>query len=153
MRSIRQAVLVAPLLLLAMALAACQAGGSGPGGTTRGTGPAPDSPEGMGARTVTLNALNNSGITGRATLTDAGGRTMVQLTVSGSDDAHPAHIHNGTCDNLDPTPLYPLATVQGGLSSSVVEAPLADLMSGTKAINLHRSLSDMQSYIACGNLR
>jgi len=106
----------------------------------------------MGARTVTLNALNNSGITGRATLTDAGGQTMVQLTIAGSDDAHPAHIHNGTCANLDPAPLYPLTTAQGGMSSSVVAAPLAEIMSGQKAINLHRSASDMQSYVACGNL-
>ncbi|HEV2108450.1 MAG TPA: hypothetical protein VGR16_09340, partial [Thermomicrobiales bacterium] len=25
---------------------------------------------------------------------------------------HPAHIHEGTCDNLNPQPLYPLADVQ-----------------------------------------
>jgi len=29
----------------------------------------------------------------------------------GTGDDHPAHIHVGTCDNLDPNPTYPLTDV------------------------------------------
>jgi hypothetical protein len=102
---------------------------------------------------VTLRAQNNSGLTGRVTLTDAGSQTMVQLTLTGSDEAHPAHIHDGTCANLDPTPLYPLANVQGGMSSTTVPAALTELPSSPKAINVHRSASEMQTYVACGDIR
>jgi hypothetical protein len=138
---------------LLVILAACQAGGA-PTGTTSGNRATDSSgAANPGARTVTLSAQNNSGLTGRATLTDAGGQTMVQLTLAGSDEAHPAHIHNGTCANLDPAPLYPLANVQGGMSSTTVPAPLAELTSGSKAINVHRSPSDMQTYVACGDIR
>jgi hypothetical protein len=102
---------------------------------------------------VTLRAQNNSGLTGRVTLTDAGSQTMVQLTLTGSDEAHPAHIHDGTCANLDPAPLYPLANVQGGMSSTTVPAPLAELTAGQKAINVHRRASDLQTSVACGDIR
>jgi hypothetical protein len=159
-------------------LAACQASGTTTGGGTTGaprggsptTGSSTDSSvdraagtglgattvpgvAGSGARTVNLSAQNNFGLTGRATLTDAGNQTMVQLTITGSDDVHPAHIHNGTCANLDPTPLYPLADVRGGLSSTTVPASLADITSGQKAINVHRSPSDIATYVACGDIR
>lgn len=72
---------------------------------------------------------------------------------------HPAHIHRGTCDTLDPAPLFPLANLTTGgadaqatpvagaiagmlgvssvvpvaSSVTVVEVALADLLSGTAA--------------------
>ena len=122
-------------------------------GTGLGATTIPGAAGNPGARTVRLTEQSNSGITGQATLTDAGSQTMLQVTLSGTADAHPAHIHNGTCANLDPTPLYPLATIQGGMSSTTVPAAIADLTSGQKAINVHRSQSDMQTYVACGDIR
>jgi plastocyanin len=87
---------------------------------------------------------------------------------TGGDD-HPAHIHVGSCDNLDPNPTYPLTDVmlpQNGTAPSgdvapaipveqsvtTVDAKLADLQSGGYAINIHHSADDIGTYIACGNL-
>ena len=76
---------------------------------------------------------------------------------TGGDANHPAHIHRGTCANLDPAPLYPLANLTMGAadapatpmagamasmlgvssavpvasSVTVVEVGLADLLGGT----------------------
>lgn len=88
----------------------------------------------------------------------------------GSADAHPAHIHVGTCDNLDPNPTFPLADVAPAATMSdgaadeaaaipversvtTVEATLEDLRTGGYAINVHQSAEDIGTYIACGSLR
>ncbi len=107
------------------------------------------------ATTVTLAPLNNSGISGSATLTDlGGGRTRVVVNVTGSPAGanHPAHIHDGSC----PTPgavRYPLQNIQNGTSTTEVNASLADLMRGTFAVNLHRSAQEASVYVACGNVQ
>ncbi len=81
--------------------------------------------------------------------------------------AHPAHIHEGTCDELDPAPRFPLADVTGGVSSedtgdgspigvetstTTVDVPLAELAGGGYAINVHQSTAHIETYIACGDL-
>jgi hypothetical protein len=99
-----------------------------------------------------LRAQHDSGISGTATLTDLGGQTQVQVSITGSNEVHPAHIHEGTCANLNPTPRYPLADVRGGLSSTIVPASLQELVDGEKALNLHRSPNDLPTSVACGNL-
>src|SRR5262249_20186461 len=48
----------------------------------------------------TLNELNNSGVSGKATLTDnRDGPTTVVIHVTGATGDHPAHIHKGTCND------------------------------------------------------
>lgn len=46
-----------------------------------------------------------------------------------SDVPHPAHIHEGTCANLNPTPKYPLANVEypsaTGMASPAAASPMA----------------------------
>ncbi len=116
----------------------------------------------------------------------------------------PAHVHTGTCDNLDPNPKYPLEHVHHGViahlgedtdrvvdavrheadraksdaekafedmkreeerlrrehpdvipvhvSETVVDVPLADLLSSPHAINVHQSDENIDTYIACGNI-
>ncbi len=77
---------------------------------------------------IDLEELNDSGVSGTATLTDNGdGTTTVSIEVSGAAGGHPAHIHNGTCDDLDPNPLYPLTTVdENGTSETDVPYTLDD---------------------------
>jgi len=87
----------------------------------------------------------------------------------GTGDDHPAHIHVGTCDNLDPNPTYPLtdvtlppnaagaatgdaAAIPVERSDTTVDAALDKLQSGGYAINVHKSAADIGTYIACGNL-
>ena len=87
----------------------------------------------------------------------------------GAGHAHPAHIHLGTCDNLDPNPAFPLTDVAltagesgaaAGAAAAIpversvttVDTTLQDLSAGGYAINIHQSVEDIGTYIACGNL-
>lgn len=109
---------------------------------------------GQASKTVTLNAQNNSGQSGTATLTPMGGQTKVSISIKPGEAgvAQPAHIHAGTCDNLNPQPKYPLTSVTDGKSTTVVAAPIADLVNGN-AINIHKSGPEIKTYVACGNLK
>jgi len=72
--------------------------------------------------------------------------------------AHPAHVHAGTCAELDPNPAYPLADVAqvaGGavaVSQTTIEASLDDLLASPYAINAHASAEDIATYVACGDI-
>lgn len=76
--------------------------------------------------------------------------------------AHPVHIHEGTCDTLDPAPLLVLNDIVAGAevtgatavetSATTVEAPLADIANGGHAINAHESAENIDNYIACGEI-
>ena len=106
------------------------------------------------SRSFQLGALNNSGVTGTAVLTDLrDGSTRVVIDVDpAGHPAMPAHIHPGTCTDLVPQPLHGLSTVTDGASETVVPASLADLLAGELAINLHVSAADMGTYAACVDL-
>ncbi|MGD0474851.1 MAG: CHRD domain-containing protein [Candidatus Velthaea sp.] len=107
---------------------------------------------GMG-HTFKLSPQNGSGESGTATLTQHGGALTVKLTLTGGSGMQPAHIHKGTCANLNPKPAYPLATVTDGTSTTTLKnVTLAQLMSGTYAINVHKSTSEIKVYVACGNI-
>jgi len=106
-------------------------------------------------RQVALRTLNDSGVSGTATLTDLGNsRTRVEIAVepAGNPDM-PAHIHPGTCEALTPQPRFPLENVQGGRSVTEVPASLDELTRGDVAINVHHSNEDMATYTACGEIR
>ena len=62
---------------------------------------------------VTLDEVDDSGISGVAILTEEEDGVLVEIEVSGEGVVgdHPVHIHRGTCDNLDPAPEYPLQSI------------------------------------------
>jgi len=102
-------------------------------------------------RTLTLVTLNDSGVTGSATLTelsDGSTRVVVDVDPAGHPDM-PAHIHPGTCDELVPQPVYPLQNVVDGMSETIVPASIDELFAGGLALNLHASNDDMGTYTAC----
>ena len=83
-----------------------------------------------------------------------------------ANEAHPAHIHSGTCDQLGDV-VFPLADVvtqtgeemgaAGGHPVKVsevnnVDAPLQEILDGGHAINVHLSAEEIGTYIACGNI-
>lgn len=103
--------------------------------------------------TVQLEAQNSSGETGTATLTPEGNNTRVVIKMTPSKEAQPAHIHQGTCDKLNPKPLYPLANVQNGSSSTLVHAPLSKITAEATAINVHKSRQEAKVYVACGDIK
>lgn len=78
------------------------------------------------------------------------------------DAAHPAHIHRGSCADLDPNPEFPLAdvervspeadlgSVEVGITS--IDVSLEELATEPFAINLHASTENVETYIACGDI-
>lgn len=104
--------------------------------------------------TLELRELNGSGVTGTVTLTETGdGATLVEVDVDPAGyPSMPAHIHPGTCNELVPQPEYPLASVIDGVSSTEVSAPLEELLSGDRALNVHASNDQLDLYTACVDL-
>jgi hypothetical protein len=106
------------------------------------------------SRTVQFQTLNDSGVTGSATLTDIGDgqtRVVVEVEPAGHPDM-PAHVHPGTCADLVPQPVHPLQNVVDGQSETDVPATLEDLFAGGLALNIHASNEDMGTYTACAEL-
>jgi hypothetical protein len=81
-------------------------------------------------------------------------------------EAHPAHIHSGTCDQLGDV-VIPLedvavpadATHEGAeaahdvkISQTHVDMPLQEIIDGGYAINVHLSAEEIDVYIACGDI-
>jgi hypothetical protein len=145
---IRRTALAGAAALLVAAAAACGGGGGGGGED------ASDSGSRLHQVNLTLDQENNSGETGSITLTAVGaGKTEVALVVTNAPyTAQPAHIHKGTCGDLDPAPAYPLAPVLDSVSTSTVNISLDDLRTGELAVNVHKSPKNLKTYVACGNL-
>ena len=111
--------------------------------------PAPDAPR----LELEFEELNDSGVSGTATLYESGDQTIVELSLEDTGENHPAHIHAGSCDDLQPEPEYPLQNVGAeGQSTSVVDATLADLIAGDFAIDLHLSPNELGTLIVCANI-
>jgi hypothetical protein len=84
----------------------------------------------------------------------------------GADEAHPVHIHSGTCEQLGDV-VHPLADVAlpsgeemgaaGGHAVKIsegnhIDVPLQEILDGDHAINVHLSADEIDTYIACGNI-
>jgi hypothetical protein len=102
---------------------------------------------------VELKAVGDSGVSGQASLMPMGDKTMVSITLTGAPEgvAQPAHIHQGTCENLG-APKYPLNAVENGKSETTIDAKVSDLTTGDLAINVHKSEKEMSVYAACGEI-
>jgi len=104
--------------------------------------------------TVNLSPQNASGENGTVTLTPQGDKTQVVIKLAGAPSAaQPAHIHDGSCASLDPKPRVPLQNVVDGSSTTTVAIKLDDIMSKGGAINVHKSATDVKTYVACGDLK
>ncbi|MDE2573613.1 MAG: hypothetical protein KGM44_13950 [bacterium] len=104
---------------------------------------------------IQIQPQNDSGEQGTASLTpmgDSSTKVSISLTGGPSDVAQPAHIHSGSCANLDPKPEYPLQSVTNGHSTTVVPVSLQKLLSSADAINVHKSASEISTYVACGDI-
>ena len=96
--------------------------------------------------------------------------TLLTPGLAAQDDAaeaHPAHIHSGTCAELGDVvaPLTDITTVGGDAertgaasaipvknSVTVVDLPLQEIIDGGHAINVHLSADEIDTYIACGDI-
>jgi len=105
--------------------------------------------------TIKMVAQNNSGENGTATLTQEsdGVRVAVKLDGAPKDVPQPTHIHVGNCGHINKAPEYPLSnTVDGEGVGTVKGVQLADLLKGTYAINVHKSGTELGTYVSCGNI-
>jgi hypothetical protein len=104
--------------------------------------------------TVKLEAQNNSGQNGVATLLPEGDKTKVVIEIPNmpAGVAQPAHIHLGSCDKLDKAPKWNLEAVKGGRSVTVVPVSLETILKDRTAINVHKSAAEAQIYVSCGNI-
>lgn len=104
----------------------------------------------------------------------AAGGVLAQDEEASMGPVHPAHIHAGTCDDLEPNPTAPLSDVtlwmndsddeeanrvQGSLTAAMtlrsetdVEMSLEDLLAESYSINVHESAENIQNYVACGEI-
>lgn len=102
---------------------------------------------------VTLSALNESGISGTATITETEGQLMVEISMEGEVTGRtlPAHIHVGECPGVGAI-AYPLNSVVDGSSQTTIdELTLSELEAQLPlAINVHESAESLQNYVACG---
>lgn len=107
---------------------------------------------------VIFGELNESGISGFSTLTADGNQTVVRIQADGALGNHPTHVHQGQCDDLDPNPEIPLTNVQlpptglTGRSETTIDVPLKEILSEDRLILVHQSETDLNSYLACGNV-
>ena len=103
---------------------------------------------------VPLVAQNDSGQDGEATLSEVDSETTrVVLEVENpSVEAQPAHIHRGSCENLDPQPAYGLENVVDGKSTTEVNVAIDDLVDKGFAINVHKSAEEAEVYVSCGDI-
>lgn len=105
---------------------------------------------------INMGAMNGSKEDGSASVSNKGNGVQVVVHVANEPKSasQPAHIHKGTCKNLDPTPWKPLQNVVGGTSTTFVSGvTVAELKKGTYAINVHKSLNDLKTYVSCGDLK
>lgn len=94
-------------------------------------------------QTASFQALQDSGVTGEATLTprDQQVEVMVRLTGAPGAGEHPGHIHSGTCDNIGGVvqPLDPITTdaTGSGTMTTTVDLPPMTVMNGQHVISYH----------------
>ncbi|HEY1429449.1 MAG TPA: hypothetical protein VGF18_07740 [Candidatus Tumulicola sp.] len=103
--------------------------------------------------TVKLNAQNGSGESGTASIKDVTGGVSVVIELKGGPaTAQPAHIHTGSCSS-DVGVKYALTNVVKGTSTTMVKGTsIAKLLASPTSINVHESATNMQKYVACGNI-
>ena len=104
--------------------------------------------------TFDLDAQNDSGQSGTATITVEDAGAQVELNISaGSTGSELVHIHAGSCDVLGAVvhPLTSFGGGSGGSSTLLTGVALNSLMTGNMAINAHNA-ADPGVSTSCGNI-
>jgi hypothetical protein len=98
---------------------------------------------------------NGSGISGTSVITELpGGKLRVEVRANGAGPGpQPAHIHQGTCANLDPAPKFTLSSLTNGVSTTEVDGALRDILASPHAVHLHKAPDELPVYVACADIR
>ena len=97
-----------------------------------------------------LAEQNSSGQSGTATLTpaDGGGTTIVVELASPPAEPQPAHVHDGTCDDIGDV-VAPLESLVDGASETTVPLSLDELRRGDLIVHAHKSEAELDVSVAC----
>ena|SRR5215216_1688701 len=119
-----------------------------------GCGDDDDEAAGDGGIEIELAAQEGSDESGTATITPEGeGKVKVVVEAENApSDPQPSHIHEGTCDDPNPQPKYPLSNVEDGKAESTVDTTLEDLQSADYYVNIHKSADEADVIVACGDI-
>jgi hypothetical protein len=118
-----------------------------------GTDEAPPSSTDDAELGVALSERDGSGVSGLAILTPQDDSTAVTLLLQGGTTDQVALIHRGSCEALDPDPLFLLSQPDAaGRSESIVNVGLAELQGGGYAIAVHASAAELGVVVACGEI-
>lgn len=104
--------------------------------------------------TIKLDAQNTSGEAGTAVLKEVDGKVVVSLNLTGAPKgiSQPAHIHLGSCPNPGAIK-YPLKSPVNGISETTLDVTFDKLKAlGKLAVNVHKSPTQANIYVSCGNL-
>ncbi len=103
---------------------------------------------------VTLNMQENSGEKGEAKLMEVDGQVKVAIALTGApaDLPQPSHLHKGSCANLG-EPIFTLSPVLDGASETTLLITKEALVDNLPlALNVHKSTTNLNNYVACGDL-
>jgi len=104
---------------------------------------------------INMGQQNSSKQNGTASLSAVPGGVLVTVSVMNepANASQPAHIHQGTCAQLNPAPWKPLSNVVNGKSTTTVKGvTIADLKKAHYAINVHQSAANLAHYVSCGDI-
>jgi hypothetical protein len=103
--------------------------------------------------TIPMKALNGSTESGTASLSDSAKGLVVTIHIKNAKGPQPAHIHKGSCAKLDPKPEEALHNVVNGMSVTTLPGlTIAKLLATPHAVNVHKSLTDIPTYVSCGDI-
>ncbi len=107
---------------------------------------------GSTSETIPMKPQNASGETGTTTLRDTPRGLVVTIHIKNAKGPQPAHIHDGSCANLNPVPKYPLHNVVNGMSVTTVKGVTIAQLNGKTAVNVHKSAAALTTYVSCGDI-
>ena len=113
----------------------------------------------VGDWTATIEPRNNSNVRGTASVHSALAASVVRIAISGAaaNAHHPWHVHRGTCDSGgaivgDPSAYAALHVGSDGTASANSTIGTAINDDEKYHVNVHRSPTQLEVIIACGNL-
>jgi hypothetical protein len=110
---------------------------------------------GSGEETLSLELVeqNGSGQSGTATLTPAReGSTRIVVELANPPAApQPAHVHDGTCEDIGDV-VAPLESLSEGESESEVMMSLEELGAGNLIVHAHKSEAEFDVSVACAEI-
>jgi hypothetical protein len=110
--------------------------------------------------TAKLNPQGGSNVGGTVTVEGKGSSsTHATVSITGGDPGavYPWHVHSGQCGGNGPvvgqgSAYKPITISKSGTGKVDITLPFAIPDNGSYYVNIHKSMSDMGTLVACGNL-